>query len=363
MGKEISLILLVSVLLITVSVGCNGAAPSILSSESFSSSAQDSNGAIELNFNLFTSPYHTRWVQITEPWLREIEKRTGNKVKIVTYPSETLSKMAQNYDSLITGIADMGESGLQPGRFPITEQMANWSSSSRLTKNPSAIVWQLYKEFPEIQNEFREVKLLFLHSSLPLRIGTTKKPIDSLADVNGLKMGIQGIGLQIKKVKSIGAKAETIEASDAYRALAHDVVEGFTADYTLLVARKWGEIMPYITNINISSSFFYMAMNLDKFNSLPADVQQVFEEMGGDYAVDLYGQGWWNMEIANKQVFESEMNGETTTFSAGDYTAADRAFYKEVEAQIAELESRGYPATKIYQRYMELEKQHTIDWP
>jgi TRAP-type C4-dicarboxylate transport system substrate-binding protein len=350
---------LIIALLITALGACNAAGP--LSSGDAAAQADDR--VITLNMNLFTPPTHTRWVQITEPWIKEIEKRTDGKVNIVPYHAEEISRMEQNYESLISGIADIGESGFNPGNFPFTEQMANWSSSSRITKNPSAILWQLYKEFPEIQNEFKEVKLLFLHSSLPVRIGTVREAINSLEDIRGLKMGIQGHGLQAHKVESLGASAGMIQASDAYTALDKRVVDGFTADYTLLVARRWGEVMRYLTNINISSSFFYMAMNLDRFNSLPADVRQVFEEMSGDYAVDLYGQSWWDMEIGNKFVFENEMKGMTTSFSLADYATADRAFKAEVEEQIADLESKGYPATKIYMRYLELERQHTVDWP
>jgi TRAP-type C4-dicarboxylate transport system substrate-binding protein len=317
---------------------------------------------IELSLNLFIPQRHTRWGTMLDPWLKEIEKRTNNQVKITPYFAEALSKMAQNYDSVVSSVADMGESGLQPGKFPITEQMSNWSSASKLTRNPSSILWKLYKEFPEIQKEFKDTKILFLHASLPVRIGT-KKQLNSLQEAKGLKMGIFGIGLQAKKLASLGLSVETVQAADAYMAMDRGVVDSFVADYTLLVARKYGEILKFVTNINVSSAFFYLAMNQKKYDSLPADVRKVFDEMSGDYAVEIFGKGWWDGEMANKKVYESDMKGKTTSFSQADYAAADAAFKAEVEKSIADLESKGLPAKKIYQRYLELEKQQTIDWP
>lgn len=60
-----------------------------------------------------------------ERWKTEVEKRTGGKVKINTYPGGTLLGAKDIFDGVIAGTADIGNFAMsyQPGRFPVSEAM------------------------------------------------------------------------------------------------------------------------------------------------------------------------------------------------------------------------------------------------
>ncbi len=320
---------------------------------------------IELSLNLPTPPMHSRWLENTEPWTKEIEKRTNGKVKIVPYHAEALSPQRENFDSIVSGIADMGESGIQPqgARFPLAGSIPGLATPSMNIGNPANIMWALYKSFPAIQDEFKGAKVLFIHAVPSTRIATIKTPINTLEDFKGLKINIIGSPVVVNKVKLLNTSPVSIPNVDTYMSLEKGVADGSYADYELLVARKWGEILKHITTGSIEFGSFYMAMNLDKWNSLPADVQKVFEEMSGDYAVKFYGESAANRSLASKKKWEGEMGGTTHYLPAEELAKWDALVKPVIDSFVKDMEGKGVPYQAIYDKFLELEKAEAVPWP
>lgn len=320
---------------------------------------------IELSLNLPTPPTHTRWLEVTEPWTKEIEERTNGQVKIVPYHAEALSSTAENYQSIIMGIADMGECfmGVPPGQFPMWDGITKFVTPSIVMKNVSAVWWEIYKDFPEMQKELEETKLLFLHGAPSIRMATTKKPIEKLDDLKGLKITVTGGGLDPAKLASLGISVESIPLPDFYMACEKGVVDGGCANYELMVSRRWGDVLKHVTNLSLNCNCFYMAMNLDVWNSLPPDVQEVFEEMSGDYAAKIYGEAAWRMDVEAKEYFEAEMGGTSHYLSEAELAKLDELWLSLIDEEVSNMEAQGYPMKKIYQKFLELEKQQSVPWP
>ena len=58
-----------------------------------------------------------------ERWAKELEKRTGGKVRVQTFPGGTLLPAKNIFDGVVSGTADIGNFAMsyQPGRFPVSE--------------------------------------------------------------------------------------------------------------------------------------------------------------------------------------------------------------------------------------------------
>ena len=56
-----------------------------------------------------------------ERWKVEVEKRTGGKVAVQTFPGSTLLNPKNMFEGVISGTADIGclAMSYQPGRFPL----------------------------------------------------------------------------------------------------------------------------------------------------------------------------------------------------------------------------------------------------
>ena len=64
------------------------------------------------------------------PWIKAVETATNGRVKIELYPEETLVKEADQYDAVVSGLADIASitADATPGRFPLCGIL--WSASA-----------------------------------------------------------------------------------------------------------------------------------------------------------------------------------------------------------------------------------------
>jgi TRAP-type C4-dicarboxylate transport system substrate-binding protein len=318
---------------------------------------------IVLTLNLPIPPIHTRWQGAIKPWCDEIAKRTNNRVEIKPYFAQALSTMAENYDSIVKGIADMAECaiGLKPGRLPIMEQMMYFVAPSVGIDKPSALIWRMYEELPELQNEFKETKLLFLHMNGHMGFGTTKKKIEKIDDCKGLKMDALGSGLLVDKFNALGFSTVFMPMSDIYMALERGVLDGTQIDWDLGVSRRWGDVVKYINQITMLTPAFYMIMNKKKWDSLPPDIQQVFEEMSGEYAARQFDEYWENAEMSAKKKWETEMGGTTILFSKEEMQKADNLIVPVISKYVEDSEKNIPGIGKVYHRFLELEKVYAVE--
>lgn len=236
--------------------------------------------AIELTFSNFFPAAHKN-SKIMEEWIAEIEKRTGGKVKIKYYPGGTLTPAAQVYDGVVKGISDIGEScfAYTRGKFPVMEAVdlpLGYKSGVIATELANAV----YNKFRP--KELADVKVLILHAHGP-GILHTKFPVSKLEDLKGRK--IRATGLASKVVTALGAAPVGTTMPETYDALRTGVAEGAMAPVEALQGWKWGEVVSY-TIQSFGSAYttaMFVVMNKSKWESLPKDVQKVFEDVSKEF--------------------------------------------------------------------------------
>jgi TRAP-type C4-dicarboxylate transport system substrate-binding protein len=103
-----------------------------------------------------------------ERWAKEIEKRTNGKVKVQTFPGGTLLPAKNNFDGVISGVADIGNFAMsyQPGRFPVSEAV-DLPIGFTSARTASLVLYDLIKKYNP--KEFEQVKILTLFTC-PRRI-------------------------------------------------------------------------------------------------------------------------------------------------------------------------------------------------
>ena len=74
---------------------------------------------VKLTYSNFFPPSHVQ-SKPAEAWSKEVEKRTGGKIKVEYFAGETFTKAQQCYDGAVEGLSDLGFSVLAytRGRFP-----------------------------------------------------------------------------------------------------------------------------------------------------------------------------------------------------------------------------------------------------
>jgi len=237
-------------------------------------------GPIKLKYANFPPAPTFPCVQM-ERWKKEVEKRTEGKVAIDTFPGGTLLGAKNMMDGVIAGTADIGClcMAYQPGRFIVTNATALPVGFPNATV-ASLTLWDLYKKYdPE---EFSKVKVLTMFTCAPANI-YAKVPVRNLDDLKGLQLRSSGGVLQV--MKALGAAPVGMPQSATPEALQKGVVKGAVSSLETLKDFKYAEMCKYVTMLNGPVYPFAVVMNMDKWNSLPKDVQKVMEELGPQQAV------------------------------------------------------------------------------
>ncbi len=256
---------------------------------------------IKLTFSIFFPPTHGQ-TKAAMDWAKEIEKRTNNAVEIAVFPGGTLTKAPQCYSGVVKGISDLGFSlfAYTRGRFPVMAAV-DLPMGYPNGKTASRVAHDFAKTFNP--KELDDVKVLYLHAHGPGLLHT-KKPVAKLEDLKGMK--IRSTGLSAKVVEALGGVPVAMPQGGTYEALQKGVVEGTFGPFEVLKGWKQAEVVKYTTEcygVGYTTTFF-IVMNLDKWNALPANVQKVFEEVSEKY-VDIHGKVWDSTDEEGRKYTES----------------------------------------------------------
>lgn len=233
-------------------------------------------GAIELKFSNFF-PVPARQSKICEEFIKDLEERTGGRVKFRFFTAGTLLTAPKIYDGVVEGIADIGLSniGYTFGRFRATEALdlplgfPNAWVANRVAND-------FYREFKP--KEWDKVHMLSMHASPVNVVLSATKPVNKMEDLKG--MTLRGLGFIAEVVAALGGTPRPIPMAEAYEAIGKRVIDGLMIPMETLRAFRLAEVTKYATECwPIGQVYtFYLVMNKDSWNKLPADIQKIFNE-------------------------------------------------------------------------------------
>ena len=214
--------------------------------------------------NYFPPP--AKQSKICEQLAKDLEERSGGRIKTQYFPGGYLLKAPAVYKGVESGIADIGYSHVYytPGRMPVSE------AGGLPLGYPSAwvashVVNDFYRKFSP--KEWNKVKVLVLHGAAPSLI-ISKKPVRKLAALKGLTIRAPGVPGDI--IKALGGTPAPTPMMEVYDALSKGVNDGVYVPYETLKTFRFAEVAKYTTaSWQIGNTYvFYLIMNKNKYNSL-----------------------------------------------------------------------------------------------
>jgi TRAP-type C4-dicarboxylate transport system substrate-binding protein len=253
--------------------------------------------AIKLKYTTYFPPVHAV-SKLQEEWCKEVEKRTGGRVKISYFPGSTLTPPMQTYDSVVKGIADIGQGSVAyaPGRLPLSElleQPLGYTNGYQSTK----LANEYYKKFRA--KEFDDVKVMYLHGPAP-GIFHVRKVVSSIDDIKGLRIKANAGNAPI--VKQLGGAPVTQPISETYDSIQKGLLDGVLLPIEALKGWRFAEVLKNsIENYAVSyMSAMYVIMNKDKWNSLSGVDQQAIEKIDEEW-IEKQGKLWNQLDEEAKE--------------------------------------------------------------
>jgi len=315
---------------------------------------------IELTLNESYPATHPMTTDAYEVWAKMVEEATDGRVKVSVFPGDTLTSVMEAFDATIAGVCDisMVVQSFEPERFPLSMIM------NQPLHLPNALVsgkvgWDLYQKFPEIQAEYADVKVLFFYSTSAYQLHTVKKPIYTKEDVEGLLIRSGG-PVHTAIIKALGGSPQFIPMPDTYLALEKGVLDGHMSPFGPMRGFKVDEVLFYhLQNANFHTNIFGVVMNLDKWNSLPSDIQEAIDKLSGTAAAEMFGEVFDGTDTDTIQHIK-DVGGHTfTTLSPEEKARWDGILKDILDDWLKEQEAKGLPGQEILDEALRLGEKYS----
>jgi TRAP-type C4-dicarboxylate transport system substrate-binding protein len=312
----------------------------------FSFNISPAQAQIKLTFNNYLPPIHVA-SQLSEAYCKEIEKRTHGEVKITHYAGGQLLKGPEVFQGVVNDIADIGFTNLAytRGRFPEME-MCDLPLGMPSGWVATYVVNKFYEKFKP--KGFEKVKVLFFVGSGPNLISTTSWPIRTLEDLKG--QTLRATGRVAEVAAALGATSRPMVIGETYEALKRHVISGVMLPLETMKTFRLGELLKYsTTDWQVGNIYtFYAVMNKSKWDSLPANIKKVFEEVNKEY-IDKEAMGWNEIDLTGAKFFKSK-GGKFITLSDTEAAKWNLAVRPVIDAYINETSKLGVSAAELEKR-------------
>ena len=220
---------------------------------------------------------------VLDVWAKRVEQDSGGRIQIDHYPSMQLGgRPPELVDQVVNGVADIIWTvvGYTPGRFPSTEVF----ELPFMMKDVGALscaFWTMFEKHMK-DTEFADMHILgtWVHGPGVIH---TEDPVEEIADLKGMK--IRGGSRVVNQLlEQVGATPVGMPVPAVPESLAKGVLNGTTIPWEVTTSLKVPDLVENHTEFEGAALYtltFIMAMNKEKYASLPADLKAVIDKNSG----------------------------------------------------------------------------------
>ncbi len=312
----------------------------------------------ELSFACMQSPKGLVSEMYIMGWASDVEKATGGRVKVTIYWSQTLGKAAEQYNTVVKGVADVayGYQAWAPGRFPLTSGLElPFLFPSGVAASRAA--WDIYSTTKYLKAEYEDVKVLGLSAMDPKSIFLGKKPVRSLKDLKGMKIRCQGL-VETKTIEFLGAVPVAFPITELYTALERGTVDGTLIAAAPIYSFRFDQVLKYATEVGLGCGTFFMVMNRKTWDSLPSDIQKSIDELSGLRISEIGGKVF-DMESAEAFKLLTERGIERYRLPPEELKGWKDAVAPIRDWWVAETQAKGLPAKEVLGEILRLSEKYS----
>lgn len=215
-----------------------------------------------------------------EKWAELVKEASGGKYEITVYPSAQFGEAKELVESLSMGVYDLAWCDCAVMDFLVPDMnLVNlpffFQSYDQLWEAVDGEVGTVLAAAIEEKGNIHPLSYFNLGCR---QIFSNREVITGLDSIKNLKFRVPELDLWIKTFQTLGMNSTPVAWSELYNALATKVVDGGCANWETIALQGMHNEAPYLLH---SNHFFQMgvpAFNLDFWNSLSAEDQQMFTE-------------------------------------------------------------------------------------
>ncbi|MGD1822239.1 MAG: TRAP transporter substrate-binding protein [Pleomorphochaeta sp.] len=206
-----------------------------------------------------------------------VEERTDGAIKVELYPAGQLGTEKEMLEQVCSGVIQ----GMRGGQMDFVPKLLVFTlpflceDSEQVTRLMNS---ELAKDICSSSKDDGALILGLGDAGGFRQYSNNVRPIHTPEDLNGLKMRSNGMDTIDKTFKALGASVVSVPYSDLYMALKTGVADGQENPWVNVEGMKFYEVQKYFTVLNYQFHPDPFYVNLDWYNSLPSDLQEVLAQ-------------------------------------------------------------------------------------
>jgi TRAP-type C4-dicarboxylate transport system substrate-binding protein len=265
-------------------------------------------------------------------WCEEVTKATASRVKC-NLLAKPVAPPPGTFDAIRDGLADVSFSvhGYTPGRYKLTE-MAELPFLGDSAEATSVAYQKIYEKHLSKFDEHRGLHVLSVFTHGPGIIMNTKRPIEKLADLDGLKIRVGG-GMVNEVGKVLGLNITLRPAPTSYELLSSGVMDGTFFPAESVPSFKLEKLIKYRTEFpgGLYNTSFALVMNPATWSKISKEDQAAITKISGVHFARLAGRNWDKADREGKAAMQA---------NDVQVTKASQSFIDEVKSKTSTLEQK-----------------------
>lgn len=235
---------------------------------------------VVLEFGHIQNPGHALYIA-PEELKTLVEERSEGRIQINIYPASQLGSAREMMEQVTMGTLDITFADASDWASALNLPELGVFNLPFLNDDLSAQIDVITEVIPNAVPEMLEgtgLKYLTTYSNGIRQPLLKDHAINTLEDISGLKMRTPETKMYVDIWNCLGASTVTSAWSESYTLLQQGVADAVEADDVGLVSMNLHELGKYFSKINYLSQAYIVLINEEKWNSIPADLQEILVE-------------------------------------------------------------------------------------
>lgn len=263
--------------------------------------------------------------QAVELFATKVAEKSNGAIEVVLYPDGQLGDEASITDGVGSGSIDIGLGGVADPIDPRLNAVTLPFLFTDLDAVHAFLDSEVGKEVFATGTEHGFHMLGALDSGFR-QIALLKGPVETPADVAGVKIRTPPNPVLLSTMGAMGALPQSIPFGEVYTSLQAGTVDGVEPEIRDFQDQKWYEVVKYLSIANYVWTPNYWFMNADRYEALDAEAKAAIDDAVAETTV------WYRAELGS--VYERIL---TELEAAGvAINTVDQAPFRELVAPVYE---------------------------
>jgi tripartite ATP-independent transporter DctP family solute receptor len=237
-------------------------------------------GGAEIQLSLNQTEDHPNYIALNG-MTEKVKERTDGRVNITVYANAVLGEQQESIQLVSSGAVGMASIS--------APQMVNINKDFQVLDMP--VVFDDVDHQMEVVNDMELMGDLYTSvedsNNLTVVGGYTQgarsiynadKPIETPADLQGMKIRVQESELQLAMVNALGGSPTPMAFGEVYTALQSGVIDGAENNEVSYVTQKHYEVAPYYSYTNHLVGVDFLVVNTDLLKGFSEEDREIFQE-------------------------------------------------------------------------------------